>query len=419
MVLSNAFILAFLLLLLSRHDFVVAESESEGRGQTSWKNASRSSRKPNILLILADDVGTGDIPYYWKENSLVNTPNIDKLSEMGVTFMDAHSTPLCAPSRYMLLSGNYAHRGYVPKGTWSWNDRNSNQFLSGQKSIAEILRDQADYSTAMFGKWHMGAGVPRNEGVDFNKTHILTDDRHDWSQKIIDGPSDVGFETSLITTAGIQAPPYVFFKDGFLTIDQSDAVFWKGGSYQMPHGTSKIAGGRKFEGEGAEDWDSSAYNMILVNETKKFVENHLENEGENPFFAYVALGAVHSPHSPPDSYIDGDPIAGQYETNHLDMLLEMDKVVGSLVSIIEDKNLAEDTIIIFTSDNGGLSPGEGTDYSLGHRSSGPLRGHKALVSFVFLIVGNLDSFLVKNGWKINFKITPYMNRCTREDIGFL
>lgn len=120
-------------------------------------NENAPDKKPNILLILADDVGTGDIPYYW-DTSLVDMPNIDRLSEMGVTFMDAHSTPLCAPSRYMLLSGNYAHRGVAPKGAWSFNPIGTNQFRPRQKSIAEILRDEADYKTAMFGKWHMGGG---------------------------------------------------------------------------------------------------------------------------------------------------------------------------------------------------------------------------------------------------------------------
>jgi arylsulfatase A-like enzyme len=100
------------------------------------RNAEALSSKPNILLILADDVGTGDIPYYWKTSSKVSMPNLDRLSSMGVTFMDAHSTPLCAPSRYMLLSGNYAHRGMKPSGTWSLNNQDKNQFLPGQRRCA-------------------------------------------------------------------------------------------------------------------------------------------------------------------------------------------------------------------------------------------------------------------------------------------
>ncbi len=77
----------------------------------------RSAKKPTVLLIMADDIGQGDIEYYWK-SGLVQMPNIEKLGAMGVTFYDAHSTPLCAPSRYMLLSGNYAHRGKLEMGIW-------------------------------------------------------------------------------------------------------------------------------------------------------------------------------------------------------------------------------------------------------------------------------------------------------------
>ncbi len=102
------------------------------------------------MVILADDVGTGDIPVYW-DSSSVHMPNIDKLAQMGVTFRDAHSSPLCAPSRYMLLSGNYQHRGRHYNGHWNL-DYENNQFHSHQKSIAEVLRDLGGYHTAVFGK---------------------------------------------------------------------------------------------------------------------------------------------------------------------------------------------------------------------------------------------------------------------------
>ena len=100
------------------------------------------AKKPNILLILADDVGTGDVPSYWN-SSVVEMPNLDRLAKMGVTFKDVHSTPLFAPSRYMLLSGNYAHRGSRPNGSWGlWE--NGNQFLTHQKSIAEVFVMELD-----------------------------------------------------------------------------------------------------------------------------------------------------------------------------------------------------------------------------------------------------------------------------------
>lgn len=110
---------------------------------------------PNILLILADDVGTADVPGYWG-NHIVDMPNLMKLQSQGVTFLDAHSTPLCAQTRYMLLSGNYAHRGNNYIGSWAL--RKQNNFHGKQKSLAHMLKTQAGYHTAIFGKWHLGAG---------------------------------------------------------------------------------------------------------------------------------------------------------------------------------------------------------------------------------------------------------------------
>merc|ERR1719271_2407713 len=100
--------------------------------------------------------------------------------------------------------------------------------------------------------------------------------------------------------------------------------------------------------------------MILVNETKAFIERHLEESPEKPFFAYVGFGAVHAPHAPPVQYIDGSQVQGRYTTEHLDMLGLMDKAVGSLMDVIKENDLNKDTVIIFTSDNGGLSISEET-----------------------------------------------------------
>jgi hypothetical protein len=265
-----------------------------GNGGNSAPTISPPARrKPNVLLIMADDFGTGDVPAYWN-SSIVDMPNLNRLGAKGVTFKDVHSTPLCAPSRYMLLSGLYAHRGVHKQGTWDIT-QNSNQFRGKQKSIAKVLKDGANYHTYMAGKWHLGAKVPPNGS--YNSTHLLTHPMHDWSQALIDGPPDIGFDSSFITTGGIQDSPYSFFKDGYLTTEQEDVVYWDTYSeHDMPHGRSVIG---KHGGEGSNDWDSTAYNMILVNETIAFVDNHLHDKPEDPFFAYVALGGVHIPHSPP------------------------------------------------------------------------------------------------------------------------
>lgn len=121
---------------------------------TSSSVSTAQPTQPNVMIILADDVGTGDVPGYWN-TGLVDMPNLEDLVANGVTFTDAHSTPYCAPSRYMLLSGNYPHRGSEPQGTFWLNYDQGGQFLPGQQSIAEVFRDNG-YTTAIFGKWGIG-----------------------------------------------------------------------------------------------------------------------------------------------------------------------------------------------------------------------------------------------------------------------
>ena len=205
-----------------------------------------------------------------------------------------------------------------------------------------------------------------------NKKNILGSENHDWTSPLEEGPVDIGFNTSFITTGGIQNPPYTFFRDNKLISGLDEIIFWDKGRFLMSQGESEI----KTSGEGDTDWDSSAYNMILVNETVDFLDNHLSNNQSNPFFAYVALGAVHVPHSPPFNYIDGSPVAGEYPNGHMDVLFEMDKVVGSLIQALEDRNLMNNTVVIFTSDNGGLGKKHANSADFGHYSNGPLRGIK-------------------------------------------
>lgn len=197
---------------------------------------------------------------------------------------------------------------------------------------------------------------------------------HDWTKPMEEGPWDIGFKTSYITTGGIQSPPYAFIRNNTLDASLDDIIYWNEGNYSMPLGLSAI----KTAGEGVNDWDSTAYNMILVNETKAFLDKHLNNKSADPFFTYIALGGVHLPHTPPYKFMDGTPISDEYGTPHMDILYEMDKVVGALVEALDDRNLLEDTIIVFTSDNGGLS-GETLSDTYDHYSNGPLRGHKGEV----------------------------------------
>ena len=134
-----------------------------------------------------------------------------------------------------------------------------------------------------------------------------------------------------------------------------------------------------FPCKGSVNWDTSAYNMIVVNETEKFIDDHLSNSetADKPFFAYLPLGAAHNPHSPPYHYIDGTPVAGEYPNDHMDILSELDLVVGSVVGILEERNILQDTIVIFTTDNGGITKSNSDEH--GHYTSGPLKNGKGSI----------------------------------------
>lgn len=137
------------------------------------------------------------------------------------------------------------------------------------------------------GKWHIGAKPPTKDwfSAPQNSIHIetstfLSDRQFNWSKPLNCGAQDIGFDSSLISTGGIQEGPYNFFRDGKV-VGLSNITNWSKGTYSMPEGTSMIA----IDGEGASDWDSTAYNMILVNETARFLDDHEMNRKNDPFFA--------------------------------------------------------------------------------------------------------------------------------------
>ena len=289
------------------------------------------------------------MPGYWG-NEIVKMKNLEELQAKGVTFLNFHATPFCASSRYSLLSGNYAHRGRQPGGSWRLNEK-GNQFIGKQRSITKILRKKGGYHTSMFGKWHIGAKVP--VGGTFNKNNTLTCCNIDWNKPMLQGPNDIGFDESYYTMGGIQSPPYSWFRNGYLITENEDITYWRRGVYNTSNGVNIIPK----PGEGDVNWESSEYNKRLVIEAENFLKDHSETRSDDPFFMLVSLGQVHGPHSPPNFYLDGTPIAGQYDNPHLDLLYEMDLVVGTLISAITDRGLMDNTLVIFASDNGGLNMG--------------------------------------------------------------
>ena len=257
------------------------------------KGGEKKKKRPNILVILADDVGVHDVVGYYNNCcNVVDMPNLQSLIDKGVTFHDMHSTPLCAPSRYTMLSGNWPHRGVYPWSAWGLNQEGRNQFYGGQRSLAHALKVGGDYRTAMMGKWHLGGGVPGR----YNRKTLLSCCDIDWKNKpMTKGPQDIGFDVSYITPEGVQDAPYAFFRNGYLTTKAEDIRYFKAGLHPNANGSGNFT--IQFDGEGDRGWDTSEYNKRIVLEAYDFLDEHKANHQDRPFFLYFAAVSVLCTHN--------------------------------------------------------------------------------------------------------------------------
>jgi len=307
--------------------------------------------RPNIVFLLADDVGWGDLACF-NTRGRIPTPHLDALARTGMMFTDAHTpAALCAPSRYALMTGNYPWRGRRPGGTWRWEA--PPQFLPGQATSGHLLRD-AGYRTALFGKVHCGSGFAQDSAG-----------RPDFGRRLPEGPSHWGFCVSYILLNGHQGPPYCFFENDRVAGDPANIV-------QLPAGP--INGGVvPVAGPGFTTWDSSRVSERLLDKTLAFIDA----EDDRPFFVHLSADAVHTPWTPPET-LAGTPVRGVTRmTARTDMVFAFDVLVGKLVAALEHRGLLADTLIVVTSDNGGV-PVERANHD--HDAVGGLRGSKSCIS---------------------------------------
>ncbi|MDO8540048.1 MAG: sulfatase-like hydrolase/transferase [Opitutaceae bacterium] len=320
-------------------------------GRAMAATTSAPSSRPNIVYIMADDVGWGDFQCY-NRNGKVPTPNIDRLAREGMRFTDAHTAAaLCAPTRYTVATGNYTWRGRAPGGTWGWSQ--PPQFLPGQKTVGHLLQ-AAGYRTGLFGKLHFG-GVfePNSAGTP------------DFTKPMKTGPIEWGFNYSCVLLGGHQAPPYLFFENNRVLGDATRVTTLDEGP--LNGGVVPRAG------PGLPDWDSRTVGETLVDKAIAFIDQ----DKAKPFYIHLSTDGVHSPYTPPDQ-LRGTPIKGVTRiTPKTDMVFEVDVVVGKIFAALETRGLLDRTLIIVTSDNGGI-PTE-IDRAAGHDAVGGLRGAKSYI----------------------------------------
>ena len=316
---------------------------------TNAAAAAESASPPNIVYILADDLGYGDVGCYGATK--IKTPNMDRLAREGRVFTDAHAcSAVCSPSRYGLLTGEYPFR-IGCYGPLMW--RGGLIVDPARLTIASLLK-QHGYATACIGKWHLGFGVQQP----------------DWNGELKPGPLEVGFDDYFGLPVVSSHPPFVYVENHRVVgLDPNDPLRFDGQGraetdpYPEKH-SRDIHGGRAahalyHDEEAAATW------------AKKSVD-WLRQSKDRPFFLYLATTAIHHPFTPAARF-QGTSEAGPYG----DYVHELDWTIGEVLNSLDELQLRDNTLVIVTSDNGGMLNGGGrAAWQAGHRLNGDLLGFK-------------------------------------------
>lgn len=304
------------------------------------------SSRPNIVLILADDLGIGDLGCMNPE-ARTRTPNLDSLATDGARFVDAHSpSAVCSPTRYGILTGRYCWRTSLQRGVL-WID-DPLLIETGRPTIASRLRD-AGYHTAFVGKWHLGLGSSKPT---------------DWTGPLDAGPHTVGFVESIGIPSSLDIPPYVWFRNGLGDPPPTETI--EGSAHRREDG-----GGFWRKGAIAEGFVHEEVLPRSVDESIEIIQRHATDRPNQPLFLELCLSAPHTPWLPQESW-RGTSGAGHYG----DFVNQVDDEIGRLLTTLEAEGMAGSTLVVFTSDNGSHWPREDIQRWL-HDANLGYRGQKA------------------------------------------
>lgn len=317
--------------------------------------------KPNVILILGDDIGYGDLGCYGATK--VKTPNCDKLAAAGLRFTDGHCVAsVCTPSRYSLLTGEYAFR---KPGTGIASGIEG-LLVDTQRTTLPSMLKQAGYTTGVVGKWHLGLGTTPT----------------DYNGLIQPGPREMGFDYSWIIPATGDRVPCVWVENGRVAnLDPADPLqldyhVRRGDPESLVNGIPRI--GRQQGGKAAL-WKDDELSFVVARKSCAFIEEHKDK----PFFLYMATHQIHVPRVPNPMFV-GKSDCGVRG----DAIVEFDWVAGQVLDKLNQLGLAETTLVILTSDNGGINDNNGPDKvhgigdpdaTNGHSPNGALRGTKGTV----------------------------------------
>lgn len=302
---------------------------------------SPATENPNVLVILVDDMGYGDAQCF-NPDSKIPTPNINALAKAGMRFTDAHAPgPLCHMSRYGLMTGRFPFRTDVSR--WPRHAL----IDANQPTVASMMRDHG-YRTAMIGKWHLGF---EEQGYD---------------QPLPGGPADRGFDSFFGIRASTDIPPYFYIRDRQAVSPPSEQI-----AANRTDGWSPIQG--EFWREGGIAPNLKLHDVLprFTDEAIQVIASHSKDRSDTPLFLYLAYPAPHTPWLPSKEF-RGKSGAGMYG----EFAMMVDHMIGRVLQSLEDAGMAENTLVLFTSDNGPVWYEEDVQ-RYQHDSSGGLRGMKA------------------------------------------
>lgn len=345
-----------------------------GAGLSCW-----SQTRPNIVIILADDLGYGDVQCYNVDRGKIPTPNIDRLAQKGMRFTDGHSSSaICSPSRYTLLTGRYHWRSRLQKGIVDMWER---PLITPERLTIAGLAKQAGYHTAAIGKWHLGWNWPITpedqphftdigpfEGNTGNgsapRSAVTQKDREAWartfSKPITGGPTSLGFDTYFGTDVP-NWPPFCFIKNEH-TVGIPDELLGRG------HVNVNQA---SFQGPALKDWDLEKVLPTLAIHATSYIRQ--QARAGNPFLLFFSLTSPHTPLAVEGQWKNKSGLHNEYA----DFVMQTDDVVGQVMDALKANGIDDKTMVIFLSDNGcGPYIGVKDLETRGHFASGPLRGYK-------------------------------------------
>jgi len=323
--------------------------------------AAATTAKPNIVFILADDLGYGDVQCLNPQGGKIKTPNLDRLAAQGMTFTDAHgASSVCTPTRYGVLTGRYPWRTRLQSGVLG--GFSPPLIEPGRLTVPALLKAHG-YATIGVGKWHLGmnwtrkdAG-PLGDGILGGPKDAAAMNSVDWTKPIQNGPMTVGFDDYFGISASLDMPPFVFLENDHVSTAPTVEKKWIR------------------SGPAAADFEAVEVLPRLAAKAIEQINLHAaEARVDKPFFLYLPLSSPHTPIVPSPEW-RGRSGLGDYA----DFVMQTDAVVGQIAGAIQAQGLTGNTLFIATSDNGFSPAGDpkGQLRAQGHRPSAQFRGYKA------------------------------------------